>query len=72
MSTFTMPMIEAVLGGLIFTDGVTNANFYSMVEVFLFIAGEYVLRHMEVMRDEQALRRGKDYVDGKLVVRPDH
>jgi len=54
-----------VLGGLILTHGVTNANFYSMVEVFVFINCEYVLRHEDdtvVMRDEQALRRGKYYI----------
>ena len=53
-----------VLGGLILTNGVTNANFYSMVEVFV-VKCEFVLRYedgMVVMRDGQALRRGKYYL----------
>ena len=64
---------DTVLGGLILTNGVTNANFYSMVEVFLLFDKEYVVRHEDgtvVMRDEQALRRGNYYVvtNGNLVV----
>ena len=34
---------DVVLGGLILTNGVTNANFYSMIEIFLFFNQEYVL-----------------------------
>ena len=52
---------NTVLGGLILTNGVTNANFYLMVEVFLFIDSEYVLRHedgTELQRNDQSLRRG--------------
>jgi len=64
---------DTVLGGLILTDGVTNANFYSMVEVFLLFDSYYILRHEDgamVMRDEQALRRGNYYIvtNGKPVV----
>ena len=57
-----------VLGGLILTHGVTNANFYSMVEVFV-VNCKFVLRYedgMVVMRDEQALRRGKYYLETSL------
>ena len=62
-----------ILGGLILTNGVTNASFYTMVEVFLLFNRDYVLRHedgMVLMRDEQVLRRGKyDIVtEGKILV----
>ncbi|KAF8424374.1 HNH endonuclease-domain-containing protein [Tirmania nivea] len=64
---------DIVLGGLILTNGVTNANFYSMVEVFLLFDSDYVLRHeagMVVTRDDQALRRGKYYIvtEGTITV----
>jgi hypothetical protein len=54
-----------VLGGLVLTNGVTNANFYSMVEVFLLFDSNYVLRHedvTEVRRDEEALQPGNYYI----------
>ena len=56
---------NTVLGGLVLTNGITNANLYTMVEVFLFIDSEYVLRHedgTEVPKDQYALRAGKYYV----------
>ena len=56
---------NTVLGGLILTNGVTNANFYLMVEVFLFIDREYVLRHedgTELQRNDQSLRRGSYFI----------
>ena len=56
---------DTVLGGLILTNGVTNANFYSMVGVFLIIGSNYVLRHEDgtvIMRDEQVLGRGDYYI----------
>ena len=54
-----------VLGGLILTNGVTNTNFYSMIEIFLWFNQDYFLRHgdgTEVQRDEQALRPGNYYI----------
>lgn len=36
------------LGGLTLTNGVTNANLYSMTEVFLFFSGDYVLQDEDV------------------------
>ena len=56
---------DTVLGGLILTDRVTNANFYSMVEIFLVVASEFVLRHedgTELQRDDEALRRGSYFI----------
>ncbi|KAF8423471.1 HNH endonuclease-domain-containing protein [Terfezia claveryi] len=62
-----------VLGGLILTNGVTNVNFYSMIEVFLLFGSEYVLRHedgTELQRNDQALRRGSYFIvtDGTVTV----
>ncbi|KAL0633043.1 hypothetical protein Q9L58_008053 [Maublancomyces gigas] len=64
------------LGGLILSNGITNANFYSMIEVFLFFESNYVLRHedatdalRDVPKDEQALQPGNYYIvtDGRLL-----
>jgi hypothetical protein len=58
------------LGGLILTNGVTNANFHSMIEIALSISEPYSLRNEDgdtVYRDARPLLRGKYYVvtDGK-------
>ncbi|PUU73127.1 hypothetical protein B9Z19DRAFT_1005929 [Tuber borchii] len=54
-----------VLGGLVLTNGVTTANFYSMVEiVFLFNQG-YTLRDengITVGRDDHPLQPGKYFI----------
>lgn len=58
-----------VLGGLTLTNDVTNANFYSMMEIFLFFDSNYVLGHEDVTdglrdvpRDEQALQPGNYFI----------
>lgn len=56
-----------VLGGLILTNGVTNSNFYSMVEVICIIGGDYFLRlgdegGIVVQRDDGPLQPGKYYI----------
>lgn len=60
-----------MLGGLVLTKGVTNANFYSMVEVFLFFDCDYFLRDeggLVIQRDEEALQPGNYYIltDGRI------
>jgi len=57
------------LGGLVLTNGITNANLYAMVEVFLDIDNNFILRHQDVTdglrdipRDEQAIQPGNYYV----------
>ena len=55
----------AVLGGLILMNGVTNANFYSMIEIFLWFDKNYFLRHAdhtEVQKDEHAFQPGNYYI----------
>ena len=54
------------LGGLILTSGVTNANFYAMVEIFVFFASEYVLRsesNVIIEKDDSVLLPRNYYVD---------
>jgi hypothetical protein len=56
---------DTVLGGLILTNGVTNANFHSMVEIFCIFDSAYFLRDeggVKIQRDDHPLRPGKYYV----------
>ncbi|KAI9761129.1 MAG: hypothetical protein M1840_002026 [Geoglossum simile] len=53
------------LGGLILTPGVTNANFYSMIEIFCIFDSNYLLQDegdMEIQRDGNPLHPGKYYI----------
>ncbi len=54
-----------VLGGLILTNGVTNANFYSMVEILYVFGGTFLLQHksgITVQRDGHPLQPGNYYI----------
>jgi hypothetical protein len=54
------------IGGLILTAGVTNANFYAMVEIFVFFTSEYVLQSesgVVIEKDDSLLLPGNYYVD---------
>jgi len=54
-----------VLGGLILTNGVTNANFYSMVEIICIFDANFFLRDdsgLVIQRDEQPLQPGNYYI----------
>lgn len=55
------------LGGLINTRGITNKNFYEMLEIVLVFASPYTLTLTGeiVPRDGAELQRGDYYVDGK-------
>jgi len=49
---------DKVLGGLRATEGITNANLYSMIEVFCFFTDTFTLHNNSgqlVARDEQKL-----------------
>lgn len=57
------------LGGLVLTNGFTNANFYAMIEVFMIFLEAIFLRREDVTdglrdipRDEQALQPGNSYI----------
>jgi len=54
-----------VLGGLFLTDGVTNANFYSMVDIVCIFDSLYFLRDeagMTIQGDDHLLHAGKYYI----------
>ena len=56
---------DMVLGGLVLTDGVTTANFYSMVEIVFLFNQDYTLRDesgITVGRDDHPLQPGKYFI----------
>ncbi|KAH0564723.1 hypothetical protein GP486_001885 [Trichoglossum hirsutum] len=56
---------DTVLGGLILTNGVTNANLYSMLEIFCIFDSTYFLREehgMILQRDDHPLNPGNYYI----------
>jgi hypothetical protein len=55
-----------VLGGLILTDGVTNANLYSMIEIIVLFESDFGLRDKDdtkVERNHEPLQPGKYYIN---------
>ena len=57
-----------LLGGLILTNGVTKANFYSMVEIVLLFQSSFFIEHetsATLERNQESLPRGNYYVVGK-------
>ncbi|KAH8154384.1 uncharacterized protein LAJ45_00911 [Morchella importuna] len=62
-----------VLGGLILTNGVTNVNLYSMVDIILILSSIYHLqdaRRSQLDRDDNPLQPGNYYVvtDGSISI----
>ena len=56
---------DTVLGGLILTNGVTNANLYSMVEIFVIFTGGFELRDeddVKVEPNDSQLQPGRYYI----------
>ncbi|KAF1808661.1 hypothetical protein P152DRAFT_462221 [Eremomyces bilateralis CBS 781.70] len=53
-----------VLGGLVLTNGVTNSNFYSMVDILVLFTSCFELQHEEtkVERNDDPLQPGKYYI----------
>jgi hypothetical protein len=54
------------IGGLRTNGGITNANLYAMIEIFLFFNGEYVLQDesdIVVKKDDSLLQHGKYYIN---------
>ena len=54
-----------ILGGLGLTNGMTNANFYSMVEIILLFDQDYALHNesgIAVRRDDHPLQPGKYFI----------
>jgi hypothetical protein len=65
-----------VLGGLVLTSGVTNANFYAMIRIFVeFECRTFSLRNqsgIEIQKDHQPLQPGNYYIitSGKFLYHP--
>lgn len=56
---------ENLIGGLALTEGVTNANFYTMVDILCILDEVYYIRneaHDTVQRNANPLRPGNYYV----------
>jgi hypothetical protein len=55
------------IGGLVLTVGsITNANLYSMVDIFVIFEGEYILRNESdaaIEKDNVSLCPGNYYID---------
>ena len=54
-----------VIGGLVATDGMTNSNFYSMLEITYVLNKDYKLRYERgtiVKRDDNPLQPGKYFI----------
>jgi hypothetical protein len=65
--------LDALLGGLVLNRGVTNANFYTMVDIVLIISSPFFLQNDKgdtVPRDAQSLLPGNYFVvaDGTVEV----
>ena len=56
---------DSVIGGLLLTNGVTNGNFYSMVEILIVFTSTFLLRDeggAEIKKDNDPLQPGKYYI----------
>lgn len=54
-----------VFGGITLTNGVTNTNFYSMVEIVFIFDGDYFLHDKSgaaVQKDSHPLQHGNYYI----------
>jgi hypothetical protein len=57
---------DNVLGGLILTNGVTNANFYAMVEIIIIFTGGFSLLNgdgIKIERNDRPLQPGNYFID---------
>jgi hypothetical protein len=57
---------DKVLGGLVLTNGVTNANFYSMIEIMIIFCGGFSLfdgRGIKIKRNDDPLQPGSYFID---------
>lgn len=56
---------ETEIGGLKCTTGITNMNLYSMIEVWVFLDGEYTISNengVTIQKDGSQLQPGKYYI----------
>lgn len=60
-----------LLGGLVRTNGITNANFYAMVDIVLVVSTGYLIQDddgAELPRDSEPLRPGNYFIVAKGTV----
>jgi hypothetical protein len=56
------------IGGLILTNGVTNANLYTMIEIFVIFDSEYILQNesdVTIENKDSLLVPGNYYIDSR-------
>jgi hypothetical protein len=56
---------NTTIGGLILTDGVTNANFYAMIEIIVIVTSDFTLRNESdviIKTDSSPLQPGNYYI----------
>ena len=63
---------DPALGGLVLTPGVTNTNFYSLVEILVIFTSTFILQDEDatiIARDDHPLQPGKYYIisDGRFI-----
>ncbi|PUU84244.1 hypothetical protein B9Z19DRAFT_1060352 [Tuber borchii] len=68
-----------ILGGLMVTNGMTNTNFYSMVEIIFIFTTDYTLHRGQksgptIKRDDNPLQEGSYFVvtSGSLTINSEH
>ncbi len=57
---------STVLGGLILENGITNANFYSMIEIIILFSSDFELQDKggsKIERNDDPLRPGDYYIN---------
>jgi hypothetical protein len=57
---------DKVLGGLVLTNGVTNANFYLMIEIMIIFGGSFSLLDgdgIKIKRNDDPLQAGSYFID---------
>jgi hypothetical protein len=62
---------DTSIGGLILTAGVTNANLYAMIDIFVILNGEYILRNESdttIEKNDSLLLPGNYYIDSPCKV----
>jgi hypothetical protein len=55
-----------ILGGLILTNGITNTNFYSMVEILVLFMSNFELQdegNTKIERNDEPLQPGRYYIN---------
>ncbi|KAH8650824.1 HNH endonuclease-domain-containing protein [Tricladium varicosporioides] len=58
------------IGGLILTAGVTNANLYAMIEIFVIFNGEYIIRNesdIMIEKNDSILLPGNYYINSPCI-----